>query len=304
MSRRLIAFALRLYPRRWRSVHGEEMVQLTEDLLGDPRERPWHIAASMTLGALREQVRPIYVTSGRLIGTAVAGVVVVGVVVLIGRSPGADHIPASATSSGRLATVPGMESILELQHVRVTVNGVPLTVPELAGRSLGFEQSTAVHLQRDIVQQEARLRDNHGLGPSPLPIYRFSPITSVKRAIAYEVLTDLVAEKAKQDGNVVSLSKARAFAAKEDAAWHSHPERAALGLGHVVFLSAVAVASYRQLLTMNRELRLIAGPDTGANRMTALRRWMDRQLPANSVAIDGVPGLTVGNLASNLPPHL
>jgi hypothetical protein len=51
-------------------------------------------------------------------------------------------------------------------------------------------------------------------------------------------------------------------------------------------------------------LAAIAGSQGFGNRTPALRRWMSRQLTANVVVIEGVPGLTAGNLAANLPPNL
>jgi hypothetical protein len=136
------------------------------------------------------------------------------------------------------------------------------------------------------------------------PVFRFSPIVAVKRAIAYQVLTVLTAEAAQRSGHVVSLSSARAFAEKEYAAWRSHPETLPPGSPRPVFLSARAVAGYRQELTIQKEMTVIAGPLGDGSRTPALRRWLTRQLTANSVVIDGVPGLTAANLAASLPPNL
>jgi hypothetical protein len=144
------------------------------------------------------------------------------------------------------------------------------------------------------------------LGPGSFtpPVFRFSPLVAVKRAIAYQVLTSLAATAAAGDGHVVSVATARAFAAKEYALWRSHRVTLPPGSPPPVFFTARAVASYRQILTLNAELSIIAGPPTDGSRTPALRRWMTRRLRSDTVAIYGVPGLTAANLAASLPSSL
>lgn len=105
MTRRVLRLALRLYPRRWRDARGDELEQLTHDLLDDPRERPWRVVMSTAVGALREQARPTYLTGGRLVGLGTTGVVLaaaaLGVAFLVSQGPGVDLIPASAQSTAR-----------------------------------------------------------------------------------------------------------------------------------------------------------------------------------------------------------
>jgi hypothetical protein len=312
MSRRALRLALRLYPRRWCDARGDELEQLTEDLLADPGERPWLVVMSTAVGALREQARPTYLTGGRLVGLGLtgAGLAAAGLALafLVGRGPGVDLIPASAQSTGRLATLTGMEAVLDTQRVRVTVNGVTVPLPEIAGRSIGFEGSAAAHIESVSSGPDRTVPTGSTveLGPDSVaaPVFRFSPLVAVKRAIAYEVLTELTAKAAERDGYIVSLSAARAFAEKEYAAWLSHPVALPRRSPPVVFLSAGAVAAYRQDLTMQKEITVIAGPPGDGDRTPALRRWMTGQLARTTVVIAGVPGLTPGNLAASLPPNL
>jgi hypothetical protein len=334
MTRWALRLALRLYPRRWRQARGDELEQLTEDLLIDPSERPWRVVMSTAVGALREQARPRYLTGGRLVGLGLSGAVLaaagLGLAFLVGQGPGVDLIPSSAQSTGRLATLTGMEAVLDTQRVRVTVNDVAVPLPEIAGSSVGFEGTAVTHLEKvaqpvsvqpvppvsapsvpapsvptpSVPAPTVHVATTVGPGSFTAPVFRFSPIVAVKRAIAYQVLTVLTAEAAQRSGHVVSLSSARAFAEKEYAAWRSHPETLPPGSPRPVFLSARAVAGYRQELTIQKEMTVIAGPLGDGSRTPALRRWLTRQLTANSVVIDGVPGLTAANLAASLPPNL
>jgi hypothetical protein len=331
MTRWALRLALRLYPRRWRDARGDELEQLTEDLLDDPGERPWRVVMSTAVGALREQARPTYLTGGRLVGLGLTGVVLaaagLGVAFLVGQGPGVDLIPASAQSTGRLSTITGMEAVLDTQHVRVTVNGVPVPLREIAGGSVGFEGTAASHFEKaaqpvfvqpvtaqSVPTQAVPTRSlratvvqsavSVGRGYIRPPIFRFSPLVAVKRAIAYEVLTDLAVRAADEDGHAVSLSTARAFAEKEYALWRRHRGPVPRGSPHPVFLSASAVASYREILTMQKEITLIAGPADDGTQSPTLARWMSRELTGNTVVIDGVPGLTPGNLAVYLPANL
>jgi hypothetical protein len=332
MTRWALRLALRLYPRRWRDARGDELDQLTEDLLDDPRERPWRVVVSTAVGALREQARPTYLTGGRLVGFGLTGAVLAaaGLVVafLVSQGPAVDLIPASAQSTGRLSTITGMEAVLDTQHVRVTVDGVAVPLRDIAGHSVGFEGTADTHVERafsvsvqtvpvqtvppqtePVPAQTLPAPVVHGaisVGPGSVrpPIFRFSPLVAVKRAIAYQVLTDLAVRAADKDGHAVSLSTARAFAEKEYALWRSHPESLPRGSPRPVFLSASAVASYREILTMQKETTVIAGSPDDGTRTPALARWMTRQLTGNTVVIDGVPGLTPGNLAAYLPPNL
>jgi hypothetical protein len=306
VSRRAIRLALRLYPRPWRDAHRDELEQLTDDLLDDPRERPWSVAASTVLGALRERTRPKYLTGTHLMPLGLAGAAMVvagiGVAHLVGQSPGVDLIPMTAQSTGRLATLTGMEAVLDTQRVRVTVNGVAVPLPEIAGRSVGFEGTAAAHMERTVQPVVLPIATP---GPQSFiaPVFRFSPLVAVKRAIAYQVLVVLAARQAKLDGHVVTLSAARAFAQHEYAVWRLHPVPLPHGEGAAVFLNADAVAGYRQTLTINKELTVIAGPQ-GWNRTPGLERWMAGQLIKNSVVIVGVPGLDSANLPASLPPNL
>jgi hypothetical protein len=331
MTRWALRLALRLYPRRWREARGDELEQLTEDLLDDPGERPWRVVVSTAVGALREQARPTYLTGGRLVGLGLTGAVLaaagLGVAFLVGQAPGVDLIPASAQSTGRLSTITGMEAVLDTQHVRVTVNGMAVPLLAIAGHSVGFEGTADTHLEKaaqpvfvqpvtaqsvptqPVPTRSLRptvVRSAVSVGPGYIrpPIFRFSPLVAVKRAIAYEVLTDLAVRAADEDGHGVSLSTARAYAEKEYALWRRHPGPVPRGSPRPVFLSASAVASYREILTMQKEMTVIAGPPDNGPQSPALARWMTRQLTRNSVAIDGVPGLTPGNLAAYLPANL
>jgi len=307
--RRTLRLALRLYPRSWRDVHGDELAQLADDLLDDQSERPWRVAASTAVGALRERLRPKYLSGGRLVVVGMAGaavaLAVLAVVTLIGRGSGVDLIPTTAQSTGRLATLTGMEAVLNVQHVRVTVNGVEAPLREIAGRSVGFEETAATRFESTVqTVRPVTFQGRIVTGDVPMPVFKFSPIVAVKRAIAYQVLTDLAASAAPQDGHVVSQSAAHAYAEEEYAAWRSHPVSLPHVSGRAAFLSAEAVTSYRQALTVNSELVAIAGPPGVGSRTPALRRWMDQQLAHSAVTIDGVPGLTSSNLAASLPPQL
>jgi len=53
-----------------------------------------------------------------------------------------------------------MNAVLQAQHVRVVVNGTPISLPEIAGSSVGFEPTAVVHLQSDL---DTALK----LGPGP-----------------------------------------------------------------------------------------------------------------------------------------
>jgi hypothetical protein len=336
MTRWTLRLALRLYPQRWRDARGDELEQLTEDLLDDPGERPWRVVMSTAVGALREQARPKYLTGGRLVGLGLTGVVLavagLSVAFLVGRGPAVDLIPASAQSTGRLSTITGMEAVLDTQHVRVTVNGVAVPLREIAGGSVGFEGTADPQFvkaaQPVLVQPVPPVTTQPVTAPSVAtssvptlpavhaaitvggqlsfrpPVFRFSPLVAVKRAIAYQLLTELSAQAAQRDRHVVSLASARAFAEKEDAAWRSHPETLPPGSPQPVFLSPRALAGYRQELTIQKEMTVIAGSAEDGDRTPALRQWMTRQLTMTSVVIDGVPGLTVANLPASLPPNL
>jgi hypothetical protein len=333
VNRRALRLALRMYPRRWRQARGDELEQLTDDLLGDPGERPWRVVLSTAVGALREQARPRYLTGGRLVGFGLTGAVLaasgLGLAFLVSQGPGIDLIPASAQSTGRLSTLSGMEAVLDTQHVRVTVNGTTVPLHEIAGGSVGFEGTADPHFEKaaqpvfvhpvpPVTTQPvtapsvptSSLPVVHaaitvgGQGSFRAPVFRFSPLVAVKRAIAYQVLTELTAGAAQQDGHVVSLSTARAYAEKEDAAWRSHPGTLPRGSPQPVFLSARAVAAYREILTIQKEMTVIAGSQEDGDRTPALRQWLTRRLTMNSVVIDGVPGLTAANLPASLPPNL
>jgi hypothetical protein len=339
MTRWALRLALRLYPRRWRDARGDELEQLTEDLLDDPGERPWRVVVSTAVGALREQARPRYLTGGRLAGLGLTGAVLaaagLGVAFLVGQGPGVDLIPASAQSTGRLSTLTGMEAVLDTQRVRVTVNGVAVPLFEIASRSVGFEGMADTHLEKAAqpvsvhpvppvpapsVPSQSAPTPSVPMQPVPVstvhttvtvdqgsfrpPVFRFSPLVAVKRAIAYQVLTDLTIRDAEKEGRVVSLATARAYAEKEDALWRSHPQPHLRGSPKPVFLTSGAVAEYQQILTIDQELTVIAGSQEDGNRTPALRRWLTGQLTENSVVIDGVPGLTPANLAASLPPNL
>ncbi len=311
MSRRALRAALRLYPRRWRQSKGDELEQLTEDLLDDPDEHPWRVVMSTAVGALREQARPTYLTGGRLVGLGLTGVLMAatgfGLAIVVGQGNGLDLIPASAQSDGHLTSLTGMKSVLEAQRVQVTVDGVTVPLSEIAFRSIGF--SGTADTRREMSRQSTQVQVQNarqGSFPAliPVPRFRFSPLVAVKRAIAYQVLTELASNAAGHDGRVVPLSTARAYAEKEDVVWHSHPETLRPGLPKPVFLSASAVASYRQVLTLDKELAVIAGPPGDGDRTPALRRWMSGHLIVNTVVVTGVPGLTTANLPANLPPNL
>jgi hypothetical protein len=293
----LIRALLRLYPRPWRDVHGEELEQLTEDLLDDPRESSWQIAASVALGAAREHARPKYLTGGRLVGLGIVSAVVavagLGLAEFVTKGPAAPAFPATALAPGRVATLTGMEAILHAHHVQVKVNDDVIPLPEIAGGAVGFAGAHATYLRR-LVRQ----------GSFEVPVMRFSPVAALRRGIAYQVLSDLAVRQARRDGHVVSLPAARAFAQKEYAVWRNHPTPLRTETGAQAFLTADDVAAYRQELTIDKELAAIAGSQDGTDRTPALRRWMTRQLRQNSVVIDGVPGLNVSDLASSLPPNL
>jgi hypothetical protein len=143
-----------------------------------------------------------------------------------------------------------------------------------------------------------------GAGSFVPPVFRFSPLVAIKRAVAYQVLTALATEAAERDGHVVSLSAARAFAEKQYLLWRAHPATLPPGRPKPVFFSARAVAGYRQILTIEKEMTVIAGSQEAGDRTPALRQWMTRQLTTNNVVIVGVPALTAANLAASLPPNL
>lgn len=303
MSRRAIRVALRLYPRPWREAHGDELEQLTDDLLRDPREKAWRITLSTTMGAVREQMRPRYDTAGRLIGLGLAVVslalVGFGVATVVGHGPGPPPLAAAASAPGRIATLAGMESVLRTRHVRVVVDGTDVPLPEIAARTVGFAGSSPTKTDNSF-SPPSFVRQ----GSFMVPIVRFSPVVA-KKAIAYQVLTDLATRQAERNGGVVTQSVARAFAEKEYAIWLRLKTPLPDGVsGTRAFLASRAIASYRQVLTVDQELTAIAGPQSDISRTPALQRWLIRELRTNSVAIDGVPGLDPSDLASNLPGQL
>jgi hypothetical protein len=95
-SARLVATALRCYPRRWRSRHGDEAAELAALLIRDGAPA-WSIAGSYLIGAAsaRLALRP-----GRRLGAAVAALLAaagsLGVVLALSSSA-----PASASSVTR-----------------------------------------------------------------------------------------------------------------------------------------------------------------------------------------------------------
>lgn len=295
--RRLIGLALRLYPRPWRQEHGEELEQLTEDLLDDADEQPGRIALSTLVGAARERARPKYLTRGQLVTTGVAAVVLVAAGV--GLANLVDHVgvlpfPTSARAPGRLATLTGMESLLRARHVSVTVDGTTIPLLDLAARTVGFEDSAST---RGTVV----LRPGH----APVQVFQFSPTAALKRAVAYQVLLDLAARQARRDGRVVTVSAARAYAEKEYAIWRLHPVPLR-GSVQPKFLTASAIADYRQVLTTDQELTAIAGTSAEdfGNRTPELRRWMGQQLRHVTLVINAMPGLSPNNVVGSLPSGL
>lgn len=57
-QRRLLQWALGLYPRPWRNRYADEMMAAVDDLLGGGDARPARLLVSLLWGALKERWRP------------------------------------------------------------------------------------------------------------------------------------------------------------------------------------------------------------------------------------------------------
>ena len=133
-SGRLVQAALRCYPERWRSRHGEEAAELAGLLIRDGTPA-WSIAWSYFKGAA--STRLVRQPRGRL-GTAVGAVVAASCSLGLSLALLSSSVPASATSMVRMritdrgAAAEQLRSLFRAHRFDITVTQEPVS-PRLVG---------------------------------------------------------------------------------------------------------------------------------------------------------------------------
>jgi hypothetical protein len=135
---RLVAAALRCYPPRWRSRHGDEAAELAALLMRDGMPVR-SIACSYFMGAARARLAP---GPGRRVGVAAGTLLVAAASLGAPLALLSSSAPASAASvirariTNRGDAAGQLESVLRSRHFHITVTQEPVS-PSLVGSIIG-----------------------------------------------------------------------------------------------------------------------------------------------------------------------
>lgn len=239
------------------------------------------------------------------------------------------EVPSQTTETSTLTTA----------GVRVTVSGHLLPVRVIALAVRGSEESA---ITRDVTATDgaavstnsgnAESKSSASLGgdvsvpsdtistavKSAQAIGRMvvsqAAITALPHAVAVSVLRDMLWQTAEQQGAVVPWSTAQAHAQQEmDQYEATGATRPSLPSGETVqqaFISTGAIHTYQEVLTIDKEETLISRPSntvsssSETSRTPALAAWMRQALAASTVTVSNVDGVSVGQLATDLPTTL
>lgn len=190
-----------------------------------------------------------------------------------------------------------MRALLVSRGVRVVVGGKAVALGDIALHTTGFDQNAVGSAVNNAV------RDGFNVNKAIVEVERFT--VGLKQAVAYMTLVSLLVKKAKADGTYATAAQAKALAESSYARYENPkitPRQPKLPAGvtpKTEFFSPAAIAAYRQGITVNHEIAVIAGPS--GDRTPTLARWMEREMRSNSVTIEGVPGVTSANVGTWLP---
>jgi hypothetical protein len=190
-----------------------------------------------------------------------------------------------------------MRRILASRGVRVVVDGRAVVLADLALHTSGFDQGAVASAVNNAI------RDRLDVKKAIAEVERST--VGLKQAVAYMTLVSLLVKKAKADGTYATVAQAESLAESSYQRYESSegtPRQPKLPAGRTpktAFFSPTAIAGYRQGLTVDHEITVIAGPS--GDRTPTLARWMERQIKVNSVVIDGVPGVSAADVAKWLP---
>lgn len=255
-----------------------------------------------------------------------AAVVAVGLVVALPSSPRSATVPANepyplakllATVQRAAPNAPSIErkllaaqksvpvgkamrAILSSRGVRVVVDGRAVALANLALHTTGFDQNAVATAVNNAI------RDRLNVEEAIAEVERST--VGLKRAVAYMTLVALLLKKARADGTYATVAQAESLASSSYQRYESlvgTPRQPKLPAGRTpktAFFSPAAIAGYRQGLTVDHEIAVIAGPS--GDRSPTLARWMKRQIKVTSVVIDGIPGVSAADVAKWLPNGL
>lgn len=209
----------------------------------------------------------------------------------------ADASQQAQASIAALPTGPTLRSQLAANQVSVTVGGATISLGELAGKTIGYDQG-AIHTAANNAVKD-------GLDVESALSEVSTPQFGLPQAVAITVLEQLAVQAADASGTAATTSQAQAFAQQQydnyQNSLKTNPSLPPYGIND--FLSPTVVAGYQQTLTVSQELTSIAGPYiAGQDRTPAIAAWMRSQLAGVPVTISNVPGVTAGN-ADSLLPH-
>ena len=241
------------------------------------------------------------------------------------HKPPPTHNTAAALPSGTGALSTVIQSVdsklpsvaterKDLAHsgVRATLDGTATSSTGIAERLVGFEQADITHAAETHYQLGAAAAIRSAQAALPPPgSYN---LTDLQRAVAYQVLHDLLWTEAQASGSIVSLRSAQTYAEQNYQTYIQTNGTAASPIlkGHTpsqAFLNPGAVRAYQQELSVVQEMTVIAGPRpsssvTGPGRTHALSTWMERDLTSHHLTVHNVQGVTPQTISNFLPPGL
>jgi hypothetical protein len=222
--------------------------------------------------------------------------------------------PAHLTTSEQqelqaaIASVPNvqvMQENLTSKGVRVRVDGVTVTLGELALHTTGFDQDAIANAVNNAVVD--------GLNVQEAISEVQASTAGLKEAVAYLTLVQLLVNYSTANGTSATQTAAEATAQTSYKQYlHLQGTPTALNLPagktpRTAFFSPSAIASYQQSLTVDQAIASIAGQRStvpSGNRTPILAQWVEGQLVSNAVTIQGVPGMTPADIPSSLPSGL
>ncbi|MGH9089937.1 MAG: hypothetical protein ACRDZR_00930 [Acidimicrobiales bacterium] len=296
------------------------------------------VAAAAILGGVTVGV--LQTTGGR---QRTAGATVLSPPAVTSSSSPTNDTPGLTQALAEVPSQATETSALNSAGVHISVNGETLPVRAIGLAVIGAEKSAIVS---DVTAADgavvstgstssASISPPSGVGTSSLPGASSTPIKSAKaigqtvvsqaattsllHAVAVSVLRDLLWQTAQQEGSVVTLATAQAFAQNQlsqyeaaAAAGDTVPSLPNGETAQEAFASTGAVHSYQQVLTIQNEESAVAGtPSTTVrvgestiSRTPALAAWMSKALATANVTLSNVNGVSVSQLPADLPTTL